>query len=163
MNIGILSDSHGNVPRTKAAAEAMHAFKPVHVIHCGDIGSAQVLHALAIGFAETETPVTCVLGNVDWEGEYAPPMAHVHLAGRLARLEIGGARIAVIHGDDMRQLDRIVDAQEFDYIFTGHTHARDDEQRGKTRIINPGALHRTPFPGCAVLSLPGGHLQFLDL
>jgi predicted phosphodiesterase len=33
-------------------------------------------------------------------------------------------------------------AQEHDYLLQGHTHVRLDECVGRTRIINPGALHR---------------------
>jgi putative phosphoesterase len=164
MNIGILSDSHGNIARTRAAIAALKPFAPVHLIHCGDIGSGAVLDELAAGFADPEIPVTCVLGNVDgWEGEWASPVSFVKIAGRLARLQIGGKKIAVIHGDDSRRLDAIADDQKFDYIFTGHTHLRADEIQGHTRIINPGALHRSEKPGCAVLNVKTGALTFLDL
>lgn len=163
MNIGILSDTHGNMPRTLAALAALLPFKPAHIIHCGDIGSDRVIDALVAECAATETPVTCVLGNVDWEGECQTPAPHVKISGRFAQLELGGKKIAVIHGDDRRRLEAIIESQKFDFVFTGHTHQRADETTGRTRVINPGALHRTAEPGFAVLNLSSGTLQFLDV
>jgi uncharacterized protein len=164
MNIGILSDSHGNLARTRAAIAALKPYAPVQVIHCGDIGTNAVLDELAAGFAEPEVPVICVLGNVDsWEGNLFSPVPFVRIEGRLAQLELGGKKIAVIHGDESIRLRSLISSQEFDYIFTGHTHARSDELQGRTRIINPGALHRAAQPGCAVLDLAQGTLTYLDL
>jgi putative phosphoesterase len=164
MNIGILSDSHGNIARTRAAIAALKPYAPVHVIHCGDIGTNAVLDELAAGFAEPEVPVTCVLGNVDsWEGDLFSPVSFVRIEGRLAKLELGGKKIAVIHGDESVRLRALITNQTFDFIFTGHTHLRSDERQGRTRIINPGALHRAAQPGCAALDLNHGNLTYLDL
>lgn len=164
MNIGILSDSHGNIARTRAAIAALKPFAPVHVIHCGDIGTNAVLDELAAGFADPETPVTCVLGNVDsWEGDLFSPVPFVKIEGRFARLEMSGKKLGIIHGDEFIRLKSIIAGQEFDYLFTGHTHLRSDEIQGRTRIINPGALHRAAEPGCAVLDLTKNRLVYLDL
>jgi len=162
--IGIMSDSHGDVKRTVKAIAAIKPYAPVHIIHCGDIGSQSVLIELATGFLEPPIPITCVLGNVDmWEKDLTTPWPHVQVCGRFTRLELGGKLIAVIHGDNERQLFEAVRSQTFDYIFTGHTHERADDVEGKTRIINPGALHRSREPGCAILNLTTGDLTYLPV
>jgi putative phosphoesterase len=164
MHLALLSDTHGNVARTVRAIAALKAHRPGHVIHCGDIGSAAVLTELAAGFADPETPVTCVLGNVDtYADDLFSPVAYLDIAGRLATLTLAGKSIAVIHGDDTRRLDGLIANQTFDYIFTGHTHAAADDQRGRTRIINPGALHRAHQPSCAILDLATNRLTFLPI
>lgn len=164
MNIGLLSDSHGNTLRTAAALKAMKAWSPVHILHCGDIGTQAVLDVLAAASSDPVVPVTCVLGNVDsWEGDLFAPLPHITIAGRFAHLEIGGRTLGVIHGDDIRQLASLIAGGTYDYIFTGHTHERADETRGRTRIINPGALQRTAEPGCAVLDLTTGRLDYVNL
>jgi len=164
MIIGILSDSHGDVKRTIKAIKALKPHTPGHIIHCGDIGSQSVLIELATGFLDPVVPVTCVLGNVDmWESDLDTPWPHVRICGRFARLELDHNKIAVIHGDNERQLFETVQSQEFDYIFTGHTHEQADIVEGKTRIINPGALHRSREPSCAVLNLATGDLTYLSV
>lgn len=164
MMIGIMSDSHGNTRRTARAIEAIARHRPVHVIHCGDIGASAVIAELAAGFMEPLVQVTCVLGNVDaWEDTLTSPWPHVRIAGRYAELNLAGKTMAVIHGDDPRRLGAVLQSQKFDYVFTGHTHERNDCMEGRTRIINPGALHRTHEPGCAVLDLATGMLTYFDV
>lgn len=162
MLIGIMSDSHGDVKRTVKAIEAMTPFAPAHIVHCGDIGSQSVLIELATGFANPEIPVTCVLGNVDnWVDDLMSYWPHVQIVGRFARLEIADKTIAVVHGDDFNRLRGAIEGHAYDYVFTGHTHERSDEREGHTRIINPGALHRSREPSCAVLNLATDELEYL--
>lgn len=164
MILGILSDTHGDVPRTLRAIEAIKAHQPDHVIHCGDIGSAAVLMELAAGFMEPEVAITCVTGNVDlWEDDLVSCWPHLTVAGRFARLELAGKILGVIHGDEIRRLEQAIRNQAYDYIFTGHTHVRSDDREGRTRIINPGAVHRAREPSCAVLDLARDRLTTLPL
>lgn len=164
MIIGLLSDTHSNLKRTARAVAALKSLRVEQVIHCGDIGSSLVLTELAAGFSDPDIPVTCVLGNVDgWDDDLYSPVNHVQIAGRFAAMELAGRKIAVLHGDDAGRLNACTRSGEYDYIFTGHTHVRADEHYGKTRVINPGAIHRSPEPGCAVLDLKTGRLRFLDI
>lgn len=161
MKIGILSDTHGNVLRTIRAARLLRDHGIAAVLHCGDIGSQRVLIELAEAFPpESKIPVHAVLGNVDGDDLIG---AGVHLHGRLADLELDGKRIVIIHGDDASRLRQTLAAQRHDYIFTGHTHQRADHREGRTRLINPGAVHRAATPGCAVLNTATGSLEYLDL
>jgi len=164
MIIGILSDTHGDVKRTVKAIAALKRHRPKQVIHCGDIGSDAVLTELAAGFADPQIPVTCVFGNVDgWDDPLTSHWTHVWVAGRFAELELDGKKAAVIHGDDFMRLRAVIDSGRYELVFTGHTHQRADEREGPTRIINPGALHRSREPGCAVLNLATGKLTYLDI
>ena len=134
MRIGILSDTHGNVRRTLRAIAALKPFAPVHIIHCGDIGSQAVLDELAAGFADPPVPITCVLGNVDeWEQALSAPLPHLKIRGGFADVEIDGRRIAVTHGHRALSLDEAIASQRYDYVFTGHTNQRADELDRRTR------------------------------
>jgi uncharacterized protein len=164
MIIGILSDTHGDVKRTVRAIEAIKTASPAHIVHCGDIGSLAVLTELADGFMKPEVMVTCVLGNVDgWDDDLISAWPHVEIVGRFGKLTLHGKNIAIVHGDDFRRLRGAIESGENDYVFTGHTHERSDDREGKTRIINPGALHRTREPGCAVLNLATDKLAYIDV
>lgn len=164
MHIGIMSDSHGDIPRTIRAIEAIRKYEPVHVFHCGDICSQQVITELEAGFAEPEVPVTCVLGNCDsWSAGLSPDMSFLRIEPHLAKVEIAGRKIAVVHGHEMDLFEQVCMSGEFAYVLTGHTHVRSDDQFNDTRVINPGALHRSPEPSCAVLNIMTDELKYLFL
>ncbi|WP_350454297.1 metallophosphoesterase family protein [Slackia heliotrinireducens] len=59
--VGILSDTHGRLPQ-QAYAELADCD---HIIHAGDIGDSGILEEL-----RALAPVTAVLGNNDWYGQY---------------------------------------------------------------------------------------------
>lgn len=160
MKIGILSDTHAVVGRTRELLKLLAAEKVEAVLHCGDIGCESILHELVAAFGPAGVPIHAVLGNVDFDD---CSCAGVTIHGRFADLKIGGRRLAIIHGDDYRGLQEAASSGRFDFVFTGHTHQRDDRTVGTTRIINPGAVQRTHEPGGAVLDLKTGKLRYIDL
>lgn len=84
MLVGIVSDTHGVLPRS-AFAELADCD---HIVHAGDICGSDILDELA-----TLAPVTAVLGNNDYR-EYGS------LVGRFATPVIGGVRFLVTHTPD---------------------------------------------------------------
>jgi uncharacterized protein len=166
MKIGLLSDTHGNLPRTRLAIERLRAAGVGLVIHCGDVGNAAVLVELAAAFGGSGIPVHAVAGNVDgWDPAVLqfPRESGVRMAGRFAELEVDGRRLYVTHGDDERRLSEAIESGRYACVFHGHTHQPRDERVGPTRVINPGALHRAEQPGIAVLDLATDELEWIDL
>ncbi len=166
MLIGIMSDTHGHVARARRAAALFLSHKVQAVLHCGDVGSEAVLVELVSVLQPAHIPVHAVLGNVDhYNTDIAefPDATGINMMGKFASLEIGGKRIALCHGDDALRLRSTISSHEYDYVFTGHTHERDDSQIGSTRLINPGAVNRTPRPSIALLDLAKDELSYIDL
>ncbi len=160
MIVGILSDTHDHVDAMAAAMELLRAGRAEFYIHCGDVGSSAVLDHLA------GVPAAFVWGNNDWDREklerYAARL-EIGCHGALADLELDGKTFAVIHGDDLRLRHALLTAQRHDYLLQGHTHVRHDERVGRTRIINPGALHRARQKTVALLDTATDRLRFLPL
>jgi uncharacterized protein len=158
--IGILSDTHGRSGPMAAAMAELRRAGAVYFIHCGDVGSTQVLDHMAgesAGF---------VFGNTDWErAELAAYAQRIGVAchGQLAELELAGKRIAVTHGDDFRLVDRLLAAQAHSYLLMGHTHVREDRRVGQMRVINPGALHRAARKSVALLDVETDGLSFHEI
>src|SRR5207244_7329543 len=50
--------------------------------------------------------------------------------------------IAFVHGDDRRLFRQLEESDKYDYLFYGHSHIAAEHRTGRTRVINPGALHR---------------------
>ena len=146
--VGILSDTHDRVEATRAAVELLRGKGAEFFIHCGDVGSELVLDALA-GLA-----AAFVFGNTDWDRrglERYAPQIHVSCLGNGGELQLGGKLFFVTHGDDARTYKQALDSQRFDYLLHGHTHLKRDDRVGRTRIINPGALHRAREKTVALL------------
>jgi len=166
MKIGILSDTHGDAPRTRRAMALLMQHEVSAICHCGDIGSESVLVEMAAACAPRQIVVYAVLGNVD---HYAPEVtgfptgAGVVLCGRCASLELAGRTVAVVHGDDASLLFQVVRAQQHDYCLIGQTDRVDDFKEGRIRVINPGAVYRAPLPSVAVLDLESDELRVIPL
>ena len=160
MLLGILSDTHG---RADAMAEGMHLLRSAgatYFLHCGDVGTEDVLDELAgeqAGF---------VFGNCDWDRN--PLRRHAELIGvtchgDFASLELAGKKIAITHGDDAARLRNILGAQEHDYLLVGHTHVAGEKRFDRIRVINPGALQRAAVKTVALLNLATDELRWLEL
>jgi putative phosphoesterase len=155
--IGILSDTHDHVEIATAAITLLQTRGAEFFIHCGDVGTEKVLDQLA------GLKAAFVFGNCDWDQEglerYAGNIG-VACHGAFADLELGGRRIAVLHGDDAHLRERLLIAQSHDYLLQGHTHVRLDDRVGRTRIINPGALFRARQKTVAMLDTATDQLNF---
>ena len=158
MLVGILSDTHDRAAITGAAVRLLLDAGAEFFIHCGDVGGQDVLDALA--------GLRCafVWGNTDYEqrplARYAESIG-VRCLGHSGELELGGKSFAVLHGDDFPAMNRLLTAQRHDYLLHGHTHVRADRRVGRTRVINPGALHRAREKTVALLDTDSDELRFL--
>jgi uncharacterized protein len=158
MLIGVVSDTHGRVQFAREAAEVLRPFAVEQILHCGDIGSAGVVTAFQAW------PCHYVLGNCDPDsGELSAAItaAGKRFHGRFGRLELGGRRIALLHGDDGAKFRQVVSSGEFDLVCYGHTHVAEHHLEASTWVLNPGALFRANPHRCAVVDLATMEIQSL--
>jgi putative phosphoesterase len=160
MIVGILSDTHGRADMARLAVEKLLEHKAEYLVHCGDVGGPDVLDALA------GHPSMFVFGNNDYDTEelasYAK-MIGIACGGTHGKLAFAGKRAVVTHGDDLRLIRRLIQEQQIDYLFLGHSHETLDQRQGKVRIINPGALYRAAVKTVAVLDTESDNLKFLTV
>jgi putative phosphoesterase len=157
MRIAILSDTHSRYATIEAA---LRLIEPEHVdliLHCGDIEDSE-----AVWLFPPNTHF--VFGNCDQER--ASIRQAVHGIGAMmyepfGRLTLDGVSIAWLHGDDRKLMHSLEHSGEFDYLFYGHSHVADERQTGKTRVINPGALHRAQQKTLMVLDVENGETHTL--
>jgi putative phosphoesterase len=157
MVIGILGDTHGRADAMAAGMRILADAGAQHFLHTGDVGSTSVIDHLA------GLQAAFVFGNNDWDrmdlARYAERVG-VQCLGNFGDLTLDDKRIAILHGDDYRMKQKILAEQQFDYVLQGHTHVKKDERIGKTRIINPGALHRANPKTVATLDIATDQLRF---
>ncbi|MBN2021792.1 MAG: YfcE family phosphodiesterase [Pirellulales bacterium] len=150
MLVGVLSDTHGDVHAARPAVRLFASLGVARLLHCGDVGSAEILRMLA------PWPTHFVLGNVDRQAMLNEAIAQAgHTChGRFGSIEWEGRRIALLHGDDAKRLDETIRSGKWDLVCHGHTHAAALRQCGPTTVLNPGAIARTDQSSIALVELP---------
>ena len=158
MLIGIISDSHGEVMRTRCAMKLLALSGCEKYIHLGDVETVEVLDELK-GF-----DVALVFGNCDWGNQLYEHAINIGIDVREKAdiLRAGKKQIAFLHGHDERKYYEFLE-DGVDYLLHGHTHEKRDEMVNKTRCINPGALHRADVYTVAVLDTSHDSVLFLEV
>jgi hypothetical protein len=128
MFIGIVSDSHDNLPLIDRAVRLLGDLGAEVILHAGDIVSPFA----AKRFAESGLLVYAVYGNNDGEKEGLAKVLDVTPGPR--RIELAGKTFVIAHS-----LAQIKDADKagVDVIVHGHTH-KPVIETGPPLIVNPG-------------------------
>jgi putative phosphoesterase len=155
MRLAILSDTHSRYSTIEAALALVDRHSVDQLIHCGDIEDAE-----AVWLFPPNTHF--VFGNCDVERASIRQAVHgigATLYEPFGRLDLAGEKIAWLHGDDHGLMRKIEQSSEFDFVFYGHTHVAAERTTGKTRVINPGALHRVREKTFLILDLESGETE----
>ena len=150
MQIGILSDTHSRYATVEKALQLLQDRNINVVLHCGDIEDADTVW-LFQGFT-----AHFVFGNCDTERHGIRQAVHgigETLHDGYGVVELEGVKLAFTHGDNARLLHDLEASEAFDFLFYGHTHKAEEHRAGRTRVINPGALHRANPKTFVVLDL----------
>lgn len=149
--LGIVSDTHGDIVRTRAAVQMLECLEVAAVLHCGDIGTPEIISLFAAW------PTHFVFGNCDHDRQTlarAIENAGQTCHGTFGQLDFEGVRIAWLHGDDAELLEETIAGGDWNLVCHGHTHVVRQEQRGNTLVLNPGAVHRANPHTIATIELP---------
>ncbi len=133
MKIGIISDTHDNMPKIASAARLLNSQEVDLVLHAGDFISpitADELKAL-------QAPLIGVFGNNDGD--------RLYLTNRFKNIgkiypdyhefEFEGKRGVIMH--EPKFIDALVKSAVYDLVIYGHTHEIDIRE-GRTLVVNPG-------------------------
>lgn len=160
MLLGILSDTHDELERTRLAVRLLREAGAAALVHCGDLTTPPVLAACAA------LPCWFVFGNHDSDNVPYLRRAGAELGAVClewgAVIELGGHRVGVTHGHLTSDLRHVL-ADGPGIVLTGHTHYAFDRVEGGVRRINPGALHRADVFSVALLDLLTGELRLLPV
>jgi uncharacterized protein len=162
MLLGIVSDTHGHVDYARQAVRVLESFDIETVLHCGDVGSAAIVPLFG------RWPTHFVFGNVDVglladEIRSSIAAAGQTCHGRFGSLELGGVKIALLHGDDEKLLARTIADGRHDVLCHGHTHVPRVEKIGGTLVLNPGALFRATPHTLAMVELPSLKAEIISV
>jgi putative phosphoesterase len=116
--VGLISDTHGLV--RPEAVEFLRGCD--HLVHAGDICTADVLQELA-----KLAPLTVVRGNND-QGAWADALPEQTL------LDVGEIRLCIVH-----DLARLRVEAGVRVVVSGHSHKPSIGERGGILYVNPGS------------------------
>jgi putative phosphoesterase len=151
VRLGIISDTHGHVELTLPAVRMLESLAVETVLHCGDVGSPDIVGLFSAW------PTHFVFGNCD-DGQQALRAA-IEAAGQtchgeFGELEFEGIRVALLHSHDRRRFRETCESGIYELVCYGHTHLAAVDRRGKTLIVNPGAIYRAQPHSVAIVDLP---------
>lgn len=160
MRLGIISDTHGHVDLTRPAVRMLESLEVDTVLHCGDIGSLAVIELFA------KWPTHFVFGNCDDDTrglaaaiEKAGQTCH----GLFGELDFDGVQVALLHSHERNRFREAIDSGRYGLVCYGHTHVAAIDRRGKTVVLNPGAIYRASPHSIAVVDLPAVEASIITL
>jgi putative phosphoesterase len=140
MLIGIIADTHDNMPMIEKAVKKLNEENVALVLHAGDYVSPFVIPK----FKALNAKLIGVFGNNDGDHEFLKKRfsetENCEIRGRFAEIDADGFKIALLHGDETELLDALINCGGFDAVVHGHSHANVYRKNGKTLIINPGEV-----------------------
>lgn len=149
MKIGIMADSHDNLPKIREAMKLFEREGVGLILHAGDFVAPFAVRAMA----DAPVRVVAVFGNNDGEriglAKAFEAIGEVH--PRYVQVEVEGKRIGMVHQDEL--VAPIAAGNALDVLVYGHTHRVDIRREGSVLVINPGETGGWLTGKCTVVVL----------
>jgi uncharacterized protein len=140
MLIGLISDTHDNLPAVEKAVKFLNEAEVGLVLHAGDYCSPFVIAK----FKALNCRLIGVFGNNDGDHELLrkrfSETSNCEVRGRFALVDVDGFKVALVHGDEAELLDALLNCGGFDAVVHGHSHIVVNKAKGKTLLVNPGEV-----------------------
>ena len=160
MRLGIISDTHDQLDRTKRAVDLLQSHGAETLVHCGDLCTSPILEACAV------LPLWFVFGNNDCDEVPDLLVASREMNATCLKwggvAHIGGKKVGVTHGHLRTDINRVL-SEHPDYLLSGHSHMSHDSVVDSVRHINPGAIYRAAKYTVAILDLVTEELTFITV
>ena len=160
MKIGVVADTHDNLPLLRQALARLKERGAELVLHAGDFVSPFV----ALPFQEAKLRMIGVFGNNDGDKLYLwerfSQVGELHFGPH--ELELAGRRILLMH--EPRALEALIASGKYDLIVYGHTHEV-DLRPGPPLVLNPGECGGwlSGRPTCALVDLATLQAEIIPL
>jgi len=141
MKVGIIADTHDNLPLIDKTAQRLNKEGIELVLHAGDYVAPFAVVKL---LKQLKPRLIGVFGNNDGDRELLKKrfaeFTHAEIRGDFAEIIIDNLRIALMHGHTEELLQSLVKSESYDLVIHGHTHEAKIYRNGKTIVINPGEV-----------------------
>jgi putative phosphoesterase len=140
MLVGLMADTHDNLPMVEKAVKKLNAEKVEIVLHAGDYVAPFVIPK----FRDLKAKLIGVFGNNDGDRELLKKrfseIEKLEIRGNFAEINVGKTKIALLHGSEEELLKALINSGNFNVVVHGHTHKAEIYKKGKTLVINPGEV-----------------------
>ena len=146
MLVGIMSDTHDNLPMVDKAVKRLLDENVELVLHAGDYVAPFVIPH----FKSFRGKFIGVFGNNDGDHELLKRRFDefgLEIRGIFAEVNVDNLRIALLHGGEpgsapgpSELLKSLLSTKCYDVIIHGHVHEAKAHREGTTLIINPGEV-----------------------
>ena len=163
MIIGAMSDTHDRLDAVDKAISFFNSQGVTDVLHAGDLVSPFVVPL----FSKLKARLHYVWGNNEGDHDFIKVRLAdigVRPLGDFGTLELGGRKIALLHGTHEAIVDSLVKSGAYDVAVRGHNH-RAESIDGKTLVVNPGEVcgYLTGRQTVALIDLDKMHAQIVEL
>jgi len=134
MLIGIMSDTHDNIPLVRRAIAIFNEKKVGHVIHAGDYTSPFTLKL----FPDLHCEYVGIFGNNDGDKLLLEERSGGKIRNQPYIFTLKDRRIVVMHEHNV--IEALAASGHYDLVVYGHTHKADVRKIGNTLIVNPGEV-----------------------
>ncbi|MEM3566538.1 MAG: metallophosphoesterase [Candidatus Bathyarchaeia archaeon] len=165
MLIGLMADTHDNLPMVEKAIKRLNEENVELVLHAGDYVAPFVIPK----FRDLRARLIGVFGNNDGDRELLKKRfgenERLEVRGNFAEINIGKAKIVLLHGSEEELLRAIINSGNFDAVVHGHTHKAEIYRKGKTLVVNPGEVcgYLTGKSTIALLDVEKLEAKMIDL
>lgn len=135
MIVGVIADSHDNLPALRRAVELCNSRSVGFVIHAGDFIAPFSLEPLE----KLACPWIGVFGNNDGEQRGLTQASKGRIQPAPYELNLDGKKVVVLHDLPPEEATRLV-AEGAVIIICGHTHRAQVEHKESALLVNPGEL-----------------------
>jgi len=163
MMIGAISDTHDRLDAVNKAIDFLNSQEVTDVLHAGDLVSPFVVPL----FSKLKAKLHYVWGNNEGDHDYIRVRfadIGVRPLGDFATLQLGGKKIALLHGTHQEVVDSLVKSGAYDVVVRGHSH-RAEIFEGKALLVNPGEVcgYLSGRQTVALIDLDKMHAQIVEL
>lgn len=135
MKLGVMSDSHDNVPMVRKAVELFNAEQCDLVIHAGDYCAPFALTPLD----RLKCKWLGIYGNNDGDKKALSIKSNGLIVDHPYRYDLSNIKMIVTHEiEDVQGLMGMIENQEVHLLIYGHTHKPEIKKAGNTLLVNPG-------------------------
>ena len=161
--IGAMSDTHDRLDAVEKAISFFNSQEVTDVLHAGDLVSPFVVPL----FTKLKAKLHYVWGNNEGDHDYITvKFADIGLRplGDFAALQLGGKKIALLHGTHEEIVDLLVKSDVYDLVVRGHSHKAEIIE-GETLVVNPGETcgYLSGRQTVALINLDKMHAQIVQL
>jgi putative phosphoesterase len=130
MKIGLLSDTHDNLPKIEKAVKLFNQKKVSFILHAGDFIAPFALDQ----FSKLSCEWLGIFGNNDGEkkGLFAKSKGRIRNAP--LRIRLDGKKITIVHDRTILDFEK----EKADLIIFGHSHKAEIARLLGKLIVNPG-------------------------